>query len=58
MSMIQPDNKILSYLFLTGLMVMTFICALAISTNNYSTVAWLLLLAMNLGLLIYILKSR
>jgi len=37
---------------------MTFICALAISTNNYSTVAWLLLLAMNLGLLIYILKSR
>jgi hypothetical protein len=53
----KPNNKILVYLLLTALMVVTFICALAIQTNTYSTLAWLILLATNLGILIYILRS-
>jgi len=53
----QVKNKILIHLLLTALMVVTFICALAISTNNYSSIAWLVLLAVNLGLLINILRN-
>lgn len=52
----QPENKLLTYLFLTALMVVTFFCALAINTDSYSTLAWLVLLTMNLGLLVYILR--
>ena len=56
MPKVQPKNKILTYLLLTALMVVTFICALAINTNTYSTLAWLVLLATNIGLLIKILR--
>jgi hypothetical protein len=53
----KPKNKIMSYLGLTALMVVTFVCAIAISTSTYSTIAWLVLLALNLGLLVYIMTS-
>ncbi len=53
----MPGNKILVYLLLTGLMVATFICALAISANVYSTTAWLVLLVINLGILFLIMRS-
>lgn len=53
----KPKNKIMSYLGLTALMVVTFVCAIAISTSTYSTIAWLVLLVLNLGLLFYILTS-
>ena len=57
MPKVQPKNKILTYLLLTALMVVTFTCALAINTNTYSTLAWLVLLATNIGLLIKILRK-
>jgi len=57
MPKVQPKNKILTYLLLTALMVVTFTCALAINTNTYSTLAWLVLLATNIGLLIKILRE-
>lgn len=52
------DNKVAAYLALTAVMVVTFICAIAINTGTYSIVAWLILLAMNLGLLVYISKAN
>ena len=57
MSTSDPENKILTYLVLTALMVATFICAIAINTNTYNTFAWIILLLMNLGLLVYILRK-
>lgn len=50
------ENKVVAYLALTAVMVVTFICAIAINTNTYSTLAWWVLLIMNLGVLIYLLK--
>jgi hypothetical protein len=57
MPRVQPKNKILTYLLLTALMVVTFVCALAINTNTYSIIAWLVLLTTNVGLLINILRD-
>ena len=54
---IPVKNKILAYLVITALMVVTFMCALAINTGTYSTAAWLVLLGMNLALLIYLLRE-
>lgn len=54
MSKPDPGNKIVTYLLLTALMVVTFTCAIAISNNFFSTAAWLILLAMNLGILVYL----
>lgn len=56
--MSQQSNKILVYLLLTALMVLTFICALAIQTHTYSTLAWLVLLVTNLGILIHIMRAK
>jgi len=54
MSKSDPGNKIIIYMLLTALMVITFTCAIAISNNFFSTAAWLILLILNLGILIYI----
>ena len=50
------ENKIVAYLLLTALMVATFICAVAISHRYHSAIAWTILLVMNLGLLVYLLR--
>lgn len=54
--MSKPDrgNKIITYLLLTALMVITFASAIAISNDFFSMGAWLILLIMNLGALVYI----
>lgn len=52
------DNKVVAYLVLTAVMVVTFICAIAINTDTYSIVAWLILLAINIGLLVFISKTE
>jgi len=49
----KPEDKIVTYMLLTALMVVTFFCALAINTGTYSSQAWIVLLAMNLCLLYY-----
>lgn len=51
MSKSDPRNKIVTYLLLTTLMVITFMCAVAISNGFFSMVAWAILLIMNLGIL-------
>lgn len=50
----NPENKIVTYLLLTALMVLTFICATAISNNYFPGLAWSALLLINLGVLVYI----
>jgi hypothetical protein len=50
------ENKIVVYLLITALMVITFICAVAISNNYFSVVAWIVLITMNLAVLIYLLR--
>ena len=47
-------NKIVQYLLVTALMVITFICAIAISRQIQATVAWFVLLGLNLGALLLI----
>jgi len=55
MSKFDPKkNKIVTYLLLTALMVITFISAIAINNGVFSLFAWLLLLVMNLGILFFI----
>ncbi len=49
-----PKNKIIIYMLLTALMVITFVSAIAISNGVFSLFAWLLLLIMNLGILVYL----
>jgi len=41
-------------MLLTALMVITFVSAIAISNGVFSLFAWLLLLIMNLGILVYL----
>lgn len=53
----SAENKIVSYLLLTGIMVITFICAIAISHSYYSAAAWLVLITMNLIVLVYLLRK-
>lgn len=53
----EPENKIVTYLLLTALMVSTFACALVISNTDYGTWGWLGLLAINLGSLLYLLRK-
>ncbi len=53
----EPKNKIITYLIYTAMMVATFISAIAISKGIYSVVAWAVLLTMNLGTLIYLLRK-
>lgn len=50
-----PENKIVAYLLLTALMVITFACAIVISNTAYGAVGWIGLLLLNLGTLIYLL---
>ncbi|GMR05439.1 MAG: hypothetical protein BMS9Abin25_0014 [Gammaproteobacteria bacterium] len=54
MSKLDPKNKIITYMLLTALMVITFIVAIAISNGFFSLFAWLILLIMNLGILVYL----
>ncbi len=54
MSKSDPKNKIVIYLLLTALMVITFTSAIAISKGFFSMFAWLILLIMNLGILFYL----
>lgn len=54
MSKSDPENKIVIYLLLTALMVITFTAAIAISKGFFSMFAWLILLIMNLGILFYL----
>jgi hypothetical protein len=51
------DNKIVLYLFLTALMVVTFVCALLITSTRFGTIGWLTLLVINLGMLFTILRK-
>ncbi|MEE8388289.1 MAG: hypothetical protein V3R65_06930 [Acidiferrobacterales bacterium] len=51
----MPENKIVAYLLLTALMVITFACAIVISNTAYGTLGWIGLLLLNLGTLIYLL---
>jgi len=54
MSKFDPKNKIIIYMLLTALMVITFTAAIAINNGVFSLFSWLLLLAMNLGILFYL----
>lgn len=54
MSKSDPENKIIIYLLLTALMVITFTAAIAISKGFFSMFAWLILLILNLGMLFYL----
>ena len=54
-NILVPENKIITYLLLTALMVITFACAIVISNTAYSTLGWIGLLLLNLGTLIYLL---
>lgn len=53
----KPPQKIIFYLIFTAVMVITFISAMAISKNIYSAIAWLVLLVINLGGLVYLLRK-
>lgn len=53
----DPGNKIITYMLLTALMVITFTSAIAISNGFFSAGAWLVLLIVNLGILIYLLRK-
>ena len=55
--MMNAENKIITYLIVTAMMVVTFISAVAISKNFYSAIAWLVLFVMNLCALIYLLRK-
>lgn len=57
MSESGSKNKIVTYLLMTALMVVTFVCAIAISHDFYSGIAWLVLLASNVGILVYLSMS-
>jgi len=54
---VDPENKIITYLMFTAMMATTFISAIAISKHYYSVIAWIVLLAMNMGTLIYLLRK-
>jgi len=41
-------------MLITGMMVTTFICAIAIQNNYFGGVAWGVLLTMNVGALVYL----
>jgi len=51
------DNKIVLYLLLTALMVVTFVCTLLITNTRFGTIGWLTLLVVNLGMLFTILRK-
>lgn len=53
----KSENKIVSYLIITGIMVVTFICAVAINKNVNSNIAWAVLFVINLATLVYILRA-
>lgn len=53
----HPENKIISYLLLTALMVATFVCALMIINTAHGTLGWVGLLLLNLGVMAYLLKK-
>ncbi len=53
----NQENKIISYLIFTAVMVITFVCATAINKNIYSAIAWFTLLATNIAGLIYLLRK-
>jgi hypothetical protein len=50
-------NKIINYLLSTALMMIAFVCGIAVSTASYSTIAWGVLLALNLAVLVYLLRK-
>jgi hypothetical protein len=54
---VGAQNKIITYLMVTAMMVTTFICAIAINNDYYVVVAWSVLLTMNIGALIYLLRK-
>jgi len=55
--MMNSENKIITYMIFTAMMVVTFICGIAISKNYYSAIVWIVLLGLNLGTLIYLLRK-
>lgn len=54
----NSENRIIAYMVVTAVMVVTFICAIAISKGFYSATAWVVLLGMNLSLLIYLSRKE
>jgi len=53
----SQENKIISYLLLTALMVVSFASAMVINHTSYGSLAWIVLLIINLGILIFILRK-
>ena len=53
----SQQNKIISYMLLTALMVVSFASAMVINHTEYGSLAWIVLLIINLGILIYILRK-
>jgi hypothetical protein len=53
----NSPNKIISYLLLTAIMVVTFACAMVINNTAYGWLGWAVLLVVNLGILGYLLKK-
>lgn len=53
----QPENKIITYLLQTALMVATFVCALIILNTAHGGFGWVGLLLLNLGTLVYLLAK-
>ena len=51
------DNKIVLYLLLTALMVVTFVSALLITSTRFGMIGWLTLLVINMGVLFTILRK-
>ncbi|VAW95500.1 Tricarboxylate transport membrane protein TctA [hydrothermal vent metagenome] len=55
--MADPENKIITYLLLTALMVLTFASAILINNTVYDSLGWVILLVLNLCILGYLLRK-
>jgi predicted membrane channel-forming protein YqfA (hemolysin III family) len=51
---VGSSNKIVTYLLLTALMVLSFACAIVINNTAFGWLGWTGLFILNLGILVYL----